>query len=241
MPTLERPLKEGSVRTYQAKVGLGFTDILASEVDADLDTIYAAWNSGVSNIVAQSVRGTPSAGGTAREIAKASIWAGDDLIDFSIPTAKLAAGAVDGYKLGSPLAARVGQATTPNVPTGTFFAIGFTTLAGYGYAAQLWSAAAPTRFTIPSAVGGYYLVGGSIELGPVSTGSRIVLLVRADGTTEFARAECPLTGNSVRAVSVAVGGVFASGQYLELVAWHDAGAALPFTSFPPNFWIARLG
>jgi hypothetical protein len=41
---LERPLKEGSVRTYQAKVGLGFTDILASEVDADLDTIYAAWN-----------------------------------------------------------------------------------------------------------------------------------------------------------------------------------------------------
>jgi hypothetical protein len=41
---LQRPLKEGSVRTYQEKVGLGFTDILASEVDADCDTIYAAWN-----------------------------------------------------------------------------------------------------------------------------------------------------------------------------------------------------
>jgi hypothetical protein len=41
---LQRPLKEGSVRTYQEKVGLGFTDILASEVDADVDTIYAAWN-----------------------------------------------------------------------------------------------------------------------------------------------------------------------------------------------------
>jgi len=41
---LTRPLKEGSVTTYQAKVGLGFKDILASEADADHDTIYAAWN-----------------------------------------------------------------------------------------------------------------------------------------------------------------------------------------------------
>src|SRR5262245_61379851 len=41
---LTRPLKEGSVTTYQAKVGLGFKDILASEADADHDTMYAAWN-----------------------------------------------------------------------------------------------------------------------------------------------------------------------------------------------------
>jgi hypothetical protein len=41
---LTRPLKEGSVTTYQQKVAAGFPDILASEVDADLDTIYAAWN-----------------------------------------------------------------------------------------------------------------------------------------------------------------------------------------------------
>jgi len=41
---LTRPLKEGSATTYQQKVSLGFPDILASEVDADLDTIYGAWN-----------------------------------------------------------------------------------------------------------------------------------------------------------------------------------------------------
>jgi hypothetical protein len=41
---LVRPLKEGNVRTYQEKVGLGYTDILASEADADSDTMYAAWN-----------------------------------------------------------------------------------------------------------------------------------------------------------------------------------------------------
>src|SRR5215468_523054 len=41
---LTRPLKEGSVTTYQEKVSLGFKDILASEADGDHDTMYAAWN-----------------------------------------------------------------------------------------------------------------------------------------------------------------------------------------------------
>jgi len=52
-----RPLKEGSVTTYQQKVAAGFPDILASEMDADLDTIYAAWNGGVNtaNLVDGSV------------------------------------------------------------------------------------------------------------------------------------------------------------------------------------------
>jgi hypothetical protein len=44
------------------------------------------------SIAAQTVRGTPSSGGTAREIQKASIWGGDDLIDLSVTAAKLAVG-----------------------------------------------------------------------------------------------------------------------------------------------------
>jgi hypothetical protein len=50
MATIQRPTKEGSVRTYQEKIGLGYVDILASEMDADLDTIYAAWNGGVDSV-----------------------------------------------------------------------------------------------------------------------------------------------------------------------------------------------
>jgi hypothetical protein len=50
MATIQRPTKEGSVRTYQEKVALGYVDILASEMDADLDTIYAAWNGGADTI-----------------------------------------------------------------------------------------------------------------------------------------------------------------------------------------------
>src|SRR5262245_66139244 len=41
---ITRPLKEGSVTTYQQKVTLGFKDILASEAEGDHDTMYAAWN-----------------------------------------------------------------------------------------------------------------------------------------------------------------------------------------------------
>src|SRR5215467_12282578 len=50
MAVIQRPAKEGNATTYQGKVAQGFTTILASEVDADLDTIYAAWNGGADSV-----------------------------------------------------------------------------------------------------------------------------------------------------------------------------------------------
>jgi hypothetical protein len=85
---LTRPLKEGSVPTYQQKVALGFPDILASEMDADLDTIYAAWNGNI---------------GTA------------NLIDGAVTTAKIGNGQVTTAKLavGATLATAVSSANFP--------------------------------------------------------------------------------------------------------------------------------
>jgi hypothetical protein len=82
---LTRPLKEGSVTTYQQKVAAGFPDILASEADADLDTIYAAWNGGIgtANLVDGSVTSAKLAPGAALA----------NLSTGSITTAKLAPGA----------------------------------------------------------------------------------------------------------------------------------------------------
>jgi hypothetical protein len=90
-----RPLKEGSVTTYQAKVAAGFPDILASEMDADLDTIYAAWNGGVgtANLVDGSVT-TPKLATAPNGVATAN------LNDLAVTTAKLAAGAVSAAKIG---------------------------------------------------------------------------------------------------------------------------------------------
>jgi hypothetical protein len=81
MATLERPLKEGSVRTYQAKVGLGFLDILAAEVDADLDTIYAAWNGGLADGSVTGAKLATGAVGTR------------ELSDLGVTNPKLAVGA----------------------------------------------------------------------------------------------------------------------------------------------------
>jgi len=77
MAQITRPSKEGGATTYQGKVAAGYTKILASEVDADLDKIYSAWNTGVdgSNIQPGSITGgmlAPGAVGT-RELADGGV------------------------------------------------------------------------------------------------------------------------------------------------------------------------
>jgi hypothetical protein len=96
---LLRPLKEGTVRTYQEKVGLGFTDILASEADADFDTIYGAWNGGVgtANLIDGSVT-SPK------------------LATDAVGSLQLAAGAVTIAKMAVGAAVR-GAASTPMAET----------------------------------------------------------------------------------------------------------------------------
>jgi hypothetical protein len=86
MATIQRPTKEGSVRTYQEKVGLGYIDILASEMDADLDTIYAAWNGGTDTI--NIVDGAVTNGKLATDAVDTRV-----LADLAVGTANLMAGA----------------------------------------------------------------------------------------------------------------------------------------------------
>src|SRR4029453_19491392 len=50
MAQIPRPPKQGNVTTYVAKVGAGYKRIPAGEVDADLDTIYGAWNAGADTV-----------------------------------------------------------------------------------------------------------------------------------------------------------------------------------------------
>jgi hypothetical protein len=42
---LQRNVKRGNVRTFDEEYNRGYSDIWASEVDADFDTLYDAWNS----------------------------------------------------------------------------------------------------------------------------------------------------------------------------------------------------
>jgi hypothetical protein len=116
MATLERPLKEGSVRTYQEKVVLGFPDILASEADADADTIYAAWNGGVNtaNLVDGAV--------TTAKLADApnGVTTGK-LNDGAVTTPKVGNGQITVAKLasGAAVASYVNVTPGPNLVVGT--------------------------------------------------------------------------------------------------------------------------
>jgi hypothetical protein len=121
MATIQRPVKEGSVRTYQEKVGLGFVDILASEMDADLDTIYAAWNGGVDSVTLNNLSVTTP------KIVDGAVTT-PKINDGAVTTPKIVDGAVTYAKLApdAQLWTDTGTALTP----GTNFANRSMTVAG---------------------------------------------------------------------------------------------------------------
>jgi len=116
MAQINRPAKQGGATTYGGKVSAGYTTILASEMDADLDTIYSAWNTGIdnSNIQPGSITGdklAPGAVGT-RELQDGGIQTIDigdgqvttpKLADSSVTSGKIAAGAVGATQLAQPV------------------------------------------------------------------------------------------------------------------------------------------
>jgi hypothetical protein len=112
MAVIQRPTKQGNATTYQGKVAAGYTTILASEVDADLDLMYSAWNQGVdtTNIKDGSITGSKLAAGAvgSREIADGSIQTVDIgagqvttpiIADGAVTPGKMAGGGVMGGDL----------------------------------------------------------------------------------------------------------------------------------------------
>jgi Chaperone of endosialidase len=120
MATIQRPTKEGSVRTYQEKVGLGFVDILASEMDADLDTIYAAWNGGVDSVTLKDLAVTTP-----------------KIVDGAVTYAKLAADAKLWEDTGTRLRPGPSFATRPLTLSSTAqqLLLGSATIKGHVHAA----------------------------------------------------------------------------------------------------------
>src|SRR5215475_10425279 len=104
MAVIQRPAKQGNATTYQGKVAQGYTAILASEVDADLDVIYAAWNGGADtvNIADGSITSAKLAAGSVgtRELADSGV-ATTDIANLAVTTPKLADGAVTAPKLNA--------------------------------------------------------------------------------------------------------------------------------------------
>jgi hypothetical protein len=121
MAQIPRPPKQGNVVTYVAKVAAGYPRILAGEVDADLDTIYGAWNGGADtvNIRDSAVTSQKLAADAVgpREIADGGVFT-VALADNAVTTPKLADGAVTSGKL-APGAVTSGQLGPGSVTTVT--------------------------------------------------------------------------------------------------------------------------
>jgi hypothetical protein len=121
MAQIPRPPKQGSVTTYVAKVSAGYPRILAGEMDADLDTIYGAWNAGADTInirdgaITSSKLAADSVG--PREMQDGGIVTAN-LGDGSVTTPKIADGAVTDAKMTSVAWAKLTGVPSAFPPTG---------------------------------------------------------------------------------------------------------------------------
>jgi hypothetical protein len=121
MAQIPRPPKQGNVTTYVAKVAAGYARILAGEVDADLDTIYGAWNAGADTVnirdgaVTSAKLAADSVG--PRELQDGGIGT-VNLGDASVTTPKIADGAVTDPKIATVSWSKVTGTPTALPPSG---------------------------------------------------------------------------------------------------------------------------
>jgi hypothetical protein len=226
MATLERPLKEGSVRTYQEKVALGFADILASEADADLDTIYAAWNGGADtvNIADGAVTSAKLAADSVGErelidnlpgtiLGDGSLH-GIKLIDNSVHGTKLVDLSVHGVKMvdGGIVGGKLTDGTvagTKLVPGGSTLVTGTVALPGVVIAANTESYI--LTLTLPSYRGGLLLwmasLDGNLRYQTSTAETWLYANVLLNGTAQrsaFFRAQMPSASFSNHAVPLSL-------------------------------------
>src|SRR5262245_40555022 len=115
MSTILRTIKRGNVRQFQESYTKGYQDIWATEVDADLNILYDAWNNGLSGDLAladNSVTTAKLADGavTVNKMAANSVGAGQiidgtvgtsEIQNLAVTQAKIAGGAVGTAQLAA--------------------------------------------------------------------------------------------------------------------------------------------
>jgi hypothetical protein len=170
MAQIPRPPKQGNVMTYVAKVAAGYPHILAGEMDADLDTIYGAWNSGVDTVNIRDGAVTPAklaadAVGP-RELQDSGVGT-SNLADVAVTTPKIADGAVTDPKIVSIAWPKVTGAPAAFPPSGTAGG----DLQGSYPTPQIRDGAVTAAKLGPGAVGGPALGNNSVGAAQIVDGS----------------------------------------------------------------------
>ena len=98
------------------------------------------------------------------------------------------------------------------------------------------------RLTIPTAYGGYYILGANIEWAVNGTGVRITQ-IRLNGSTIIAVQLTPAGATYDLAQSVATLYQFAAADYADCAVHQSSGGSLNVqatSAYSPEFWIHRL-
>lgn len=99
------------------------------------------------------------------------------------------------------------------------------------------------RITIPTGLGGYYLIGGHVEFAANTTNRRGIRIVHSVGTTVLASDEQEAT---VVAMGLSISTLFAlaAAEYVTMEVFQNSGGAINAQAsgnYSPEFWAVRLG
>jgi hypothetical protein len=114
------------------------------------------------------------------------------------------------------------QAAAQSIPNGAWTPLAFDTIDLDTHGVHL--AAAPSRFTAPYA--GWYALTGQSDWAANATGARELKFLINGGGTTLAKAMVMAVNGYDTALSVATECYLSAGDYVELAAWQNAGAAL---------------